>query len=35
MIISNNISGVDRKNKNILFRELTLSVEESDYVSLL
>ena len=35
MIISNNISGVDRKNKKILFRELTLSVEDGDYVSLL
>ena len=34
MIISNNISGVDLKNKNILFRDLELSVEESDYVSL-
>ena len=34
MIISNNISGVDRKNKNIFFRELSLSVEDSDYVGL-
>ena len=35
IIISNNISGVDFKNRNILFRELELSVEDSDYVSLL
>ena len=35
MLISNNISGVDMKNKNILFRELTLSVEDSEYVSLI
>ena len=34
IIISNNIFGVDFKNKNILFRELELSVEDSDYVRL-
>ena len=32
MVISNNIYGVDSKNKNVYIRELELNTEDSDYV---
>ena len=35
MIIANNGYNVDSKNKNVLIRELELSIEDSDYVRLL
>ena len=32
MIISNNVYGVDSKNRNIHIRELEISIDETDYV---
>ena len=34
MIVSNNGYNVDYKNKNILIRDLELSTEKNDYVSM-